>query len=53
MPKRNRPVIQLRSSEDPTTVYSTTKNPKNTTERLVLKKYSSKLRKHIEFKEEK
>jgi large subunit ribosomal protein L33 len=53
MPKRNRPYIALRSKEDPSTVYMTSKNPKNTTERLSLKKYSARLRKHIVFTESK
>lgn len=53
MPKRNRPYIALRSKEDPSTVYMTSKNPKNTTERLSLKKYSTRLRKHITFTESK
>lgn len=53
MPKKNRPVITLRSEEDPTTVYTTSKNPKNTTERLVARKYSKLLKKVIEFKESK
>ena len=53
MPKRNRPYIALRSAEDPTTVYMTQKNPKNTTDRLVLKKYSKRLNKVVEFKESK
>jgi ribosomal protein L33 len=53
MPKRNRPVITLRSDEDPTTVYITTKNPKNTTERITANKYSRLLRKVVTFKESK
>lgn len=53
MPKRNRPVITLRSDEDPTTVYTTQKNPKNTTDRIELKKYSKLLRKVVTFKESK
>lgn len=53
MPKRNRPFVQMRSDEDPTTVYTTSKNAKNTPDRLVLKKYSSRLRKVVEFKESK
>jgi large subunit ribosomal protein L33 len=53
MPKRNRPFVTLRSEEDPTTVYTTSKNPKNTTARLELKKYSRKLRKVVTFKESK
>ena len=53
MPKRNRPFIQLRNDEDKATVYTTSKNPKNSPDRLALKKYSSKLRKVVEFKESK
>ena len=53
MAKKNRPFITLRSSEDPTTVYTTSKNPKNTTERLTLRKYSKKLNNVVEFKESK
>lgn len=53
MPKRNRPFIALRSTEDPQTVYTTSKNAKNTPDRLVLKKYSKTLKKVIEFKESK
>jgi len=53
MPKRNRPVITLRSDEDPTTVYTTTKNPKNTTERITALKYSKLKRKKLVFKEAK
>ncbi|MEN8264272.1 MAG: 50S ribosomal protein L33 [Nitrospirota bacterium] len=33
--------------------YSTTKNKKNTTEKLVLKKYCRHCRKHVEHKETK
>jgi ribosomal protein L33 len=53
MPKRNRPFIALRSEEDPTMVYTTSKNPKNTTERITANKYSKLLRKVIVFKESK
>ena len=53
MPKRNRPFISLRSDEDPTTVYTTSKNPKNTTERITAMKYSKLLRKVVLFKEAK
>jgi len=53
MPKRNRPFITLRSKEDPTTVYTTSKNPKNTTERITARKYSKLLRKVVEFQESK
>jgi ribosomal protein L33 len=53
MPKRNRPFITLRSDEDPTTVYTTSKNPKTTTGRITARKYSKLLRRVIEFKESK
>jgi ribosomal protein L33 len=53
MPKRNRPFITLRSTEDPTMVYTTSKNPKNTTERISALKYSKLLRKKVVFKESK
>ena len=53
MPKRSRPFITLRSAEDPGTIYTTSKNPKNTTERLVLNKYSKNLRKVVEYRESK
>lgn len=53
MAKKNRPIITLRSSQDPETVYTTTKNPKNTPDRLVMKKYSKRLNKVVEFKESK
>ena len=53
MPKRARPFITLRSTEDPTTVYTTSKNPKNTTDRITANKYSKLLRRVIEFKESK
>lgn len=33
--------------------YTTTKNPKAKTEKLVLKKYDPKIRKHVEYKEAK
>ncbi len=53
MPKRNRPFITLRSDEDPTMVYTTSKNPKNTTARITARKYSKLLRKVVLFKEAK
>ena len=53
MAKRNRPYIALRSTEDPSTVYMTQKNPKNTTERLELNKYSKRLNRVVVFKESK
>lgn len=53
MPKRNRPFITLRSEEDPTMTYTTSKNPKTTTERIKARKYSKLLRRVIVFTESK
>lgn len=52
MASKNREIIKLKSSES-TEVYWTTKNKKKTTGRLELKKYDSKLRRHVIFKEAK
>ncbi len=42
--------IKLKSSESPY-MYYTVKNKRNTTDRLVLRKYDPVIRKHCEFKE--
>jgi large subunit ribosomal protein L33 len=52
MAKGAREVIKLKSTES-TSTYWTTKNKKTKTERLELKKYDRKLRKHVVFKEAK
>lgn len=52
MAKSAREKIKLKSSES-TEVYWTTKNKRNSTERLEMKKYDKKLRKHVSFKEAK
>lgn len=52
MAKGAREPIKLKSSES-TEVYWTTKNKRNTTGRLELKKYDKKLKKHVQFKEAK
>jgi len=44
--------IKLKSTESPHQ-YHTTKNKRNTTERLQLKKYDPVVRKHVLYKEEK
>ena len=44
--------IKLRSTESPH-VYSTSKNKRNTTGRIQLKKYDPVLRRHVLYKEEK
>lgn len=43
--------ILLRSTEDTSTVYATTKNRRTTTAKLELKKYDRKLRRHVLFRE--
>ena len=50
--KGAREKIKLKSTES-AEVYWTMKNKRNTTERLELKKYDKKLRKHVTFKEAK
>jgi large subunit ribosomal protein L33 len=52
MAKGARENIKLKSTESSET-YWTTKNKRNTTERLELKKYDKKLKKHVIFKEAK
>ena len=54
MPKRpNTTQIKLVSSADTGYFYVTFKNPRNTTEKMVKKKYDPIARKHVEFKESK
>ncbi len=43
--------VKLRSTES-TYVYHSVKNKRNTTERILIKKYDPILRKHVDFKEE-
>lgn len=45
--------VKLVSSEGTGYFYTTTKNKKNTTGKLQLKKYDAKARKHVLFKEAK
>lgn len=52
MAKGAREIIKLKSTES-TDCYWTTKNKRNTTERLEVKKYDRKLKKHVVFKEAK
>lgn len=47
-----RPIIKLRSVEGTGTTYMTTKNRRNTPDRLVMRKYDPVLRRHAEFREE-
>ncbi|MBN1914600.1 MAG: 50S ribosomal protein L33 [Parachlamydiales bacterium] len=50
--KGNREIIKLKSSESKQ-CYWTTKNKKNSTERLELKKYDKSIKRHVIFKEAK
>lgn len=50
--KSNRMLIKLKSTESPE-VYWTVKNKSNTTDRLSLKKFDKRIRKHVVFKEAK
>ena len=45
--------IRLMSTADTGYFYVTKKNPRNTTEKLTLKKYDPVARRHVEFKEAK
>ena len=45
--------IKLVSTAGTGYFYTTTKNKRNSTEKLVMKKYDPKIRKHVDFKEEK
>jgi large subunit ribosomal protein L33 len=46
-----RPIVVLRSTAGTGTSYVTKKNRHNDPERLVLRKYDPKIRRHVEFKE--
>jgi len=46
-------LIKLVSTADTGFYYVTKKNPRNLTEKLVLKKYDPVARKHVDFKEAK
>lgn len=50
--KAAREKIKMKSAES-NEIYWTTKNKRNTTERLELKKYDKRLRRHVLFKEAK
>jgi large subunit ribosomal protein L33 len=53
MAKPNTVLIKLVSSAGTGFFYTTKKNPRKTTEKLSLRKYDPKVRKHVEFKEAK
>ncbi len=45
--------IKLESTEGTGSFYVTKKNPRTLTEKLTMRKYDPKIRKHVEFKETK
>lgn len=47
-----RPIIKLKSTAGTGFTYVTRKNRRNTPDRLTLKKYDPRLRRHVEFREE-
>ncbi len=51
--KAGRELIRLVSTAGTGFFYTTSKNKKRTPDKLVLKKYDPKVRKHVEFKEAK
>ncbi len=53
MAKAGREKIKLESTAGTGHFYTTTKNKKTMPEKLVLKKYDPKARKHVEYKETK
>lgn len=53
MAKKEREKIKLLSSADTGFYYTTTKNKKNTPDKLEFKKYDPIARKHVTFKETK
>ena len=47
-----RPVVRLRSTAGTGTTYVTRKNRRNDPDRLVLRKYDPRVRRHVDFREE-
>ncbi len=48
-----RTIIKLVSTAGTGHFYTTTKNPKKTTEKLLMKKFDPTIRKHVDYKEAK
>jgi len=46
-------IIKLVSTAGTGSFYTTTKNPKTKTEKILIKKFDPKIRKHVDFKEAK
>ena len=51
MAKSNTILIKLESTADTGYYYVTKKNPRNITEKMVMKKYDPVVRKHVDYKE--
>ena len=51
MAKGNREKIKLETSAGTGHFYTTTKNKRNTPDKMVFKKYDPVVRKHVEYKE--
>ncbi|MEV7429653.1 50S ribosomal protein L33 [Nocardioides sp. NPDC092400] len=47
-----RPIVRLRSTAGTGHAYVTRKNRRNDPDRLVLRKYDPRVRRHVDFKEE-
>jgi large subunit ribosomal protein L33 len=47
-----RPIVKLRSTAGTGTTYVTRKSRRNDPDRLVLRKYDDRVRRHVEFREE-
>ncbi len=47
-----RPIIKLRSTAGTGYTYVTKKNRRNDPDRLVLRKYDPRIRRHVDFREE-
>lgn len=48
----NRPIVKLRSTAGTGFTYVTRKNRRNDPDRLVLRKYDPRVRRHVDFREE-
>jgi large subunit ribosomal protein L33 len=51
MAKSNREIVTLESTESKERTYTTTRNKKKSPNKLQLKKYDPKLRRHVMYKE--
>lgn len=47
-----RPIVKLRSTAGTGTAYVTRKNRRNHPDRLVLRKFDPRVRRHVDFREE-